>query len=114
MSLRFIRTLALASLLGGCASSAPPPEAAPPASMSSGRAACDEIATRCHAHAEHGGAMSACHQLGHDPKSTNEMCQAKKAECQAACQGAHDHGPTSSPSPATTQPLSREPSVHEH
>lgn len=91
MSLPFLRALALTSILGGCASSAPPPEAAPPTAMSSGRAACDAIATRCHAHAEHGGAMSACHQLGHDPKSTNEMCQAKQAECQAACPEGHAH-----------------------
>lgn len=80
-----------AVLLAGCAST-PAAETKPamPATASN-RPVCDEIATLCHPHAEHGGVMSTCHQMGHDPASTNEMCQAKKSECQAACNGGHAH-----------------------
>jgi len=29
--------------------------------------------------------------MGHNPRTTNEQCEAKKTECQAACKDNHDH-----------------------
>ena len=78
--------LVVTLFLVGCGPSSSPANA-PTATPLPGtpRPACDEIATACHAHAEHGGLMSQCHEVGHDLKSTNEACAAKKSECLAVC-----------------------------
>lgn len=89
---RFLLAAVLLGGLLGCASAPPtdaPATAPPPASDA--RPTCNEIAKTCHSHDDHGGLPRECHQLGHNPRSTNDQCEARKAECMAACKEGHAH-----------------------
>jgi hypothetical protein len=55
--------------------------------------ACAELATKCHGRDEQGGVPRECHLLGHSPKATNEQCEARRAECLAACEAATPSAP---------------------
>jgi hypothetical protein len=77
--------------LSGCASSPASSEAQPTSTAAPARPVCDEIAKICHSHDEHGGLPRDCHLMGHNPRTTNEQCEAKKAECLAACKDSHAH-----------------------
>lgn len=86
MKHNLVWALFMISGLVACASSAAPNDApSTPATSGPPRPACDEIAKVCHGHDEHGGAMRDCHLMGHSPRSTNEICEAKRAECREAC-----------------------------
>lgn len=95
------RALLLVSLVA-CGGSTPAassdPSAVPASSSQSGAhqgaghaahadfPACTTLAKTCHAHDKDSDKAHACHVLGHSA-SSNEECEAKRAECLAICGG---------------------------
>lgn len=62
-------------------------EVAPGAGGSEKKAesACDQIDERCDPFEKNGGLAKECHDLSEGPNAKEEVCEARKAECFAAC-----------------------------
>ena len=76
---------AAATTTVAAASAQLPAAAAPDTRVAS---ACDQLARKCHGHADTDLAK-ACHRMGHAAKSEDE-CVSKTAECLAACSGGEE------------------------
>ena len=93
-----MRPLAILAILASSSCTPAPATSPPPAQPSAGLEdpappTCRELGKVCHGHDDAGGLPRECHLMGHNPKSTEEQCKAKRAECVAACEkAAQGHG----------------------
>jgi hypothetical protein len=88
--------------LAACSTASAPAESPPPATEAD--SVCIEIAHTCHEYEAFSAKAKDCHEKGHSKKTTEEQCQAMRAECLDECtkaaEAARGQGATGESAPA--------------